>query len=262
MAASFHRGGRADCAADRHRPAIHRSVELAPKRRRGDCAELLRERFSFCPAPNRLGRERARIRGNGVSASAVWGRSFLQGYRCAGMDRTRRRRFVFRRGTALFFRIGAEDFRRGNGVVGDVFLRVRAAQHRGEPRFHARCAVAQPGDHWPLFFSALGGGGAVRLAGLVGGFGFAGVIDQAADGDHRSAFVLFSAAPESRSGGLQTADRKRRTGDRRSLEEYFRTLGALVLRGGGAYPLGALVLACASDRGTVLSASFFRRGRF
>src|SRR5882762_1402842 len=71
MDADHHRAARGGGAFDRDRAAVHRPLELAPKRCGGDRAELSRKRFSLRSSANRLGRQCARIRGHGISNSAV-----------------------------------------------------------------------------------------------------------------------------------------------------------------------------------------------
>src|SRR5437016_8185401 len=97
---------------------------------------------------------------------------------------------VLRPGVAIFLCAGAQNFRRGGCELGDVFLRVRSVEYRGESRLHAGHALAESGDRWHLFFSAVDRGGKISLADSIGGFGFAGVADQGADGDRWRAAVL------------------------------------------------------------------------
>src|SRR5436190_13178365 len=87
MDVAFYRGVRLLGAPDRDRPAVHRSLELAAKRRGGDRPEFSRERFSFHPAANRLGGEPARLRWNGISGFAIFGGAGLSERRRPGMDR-------------------------------------------------------------------------------------------------------------------------------------------------------------------------------
>src|SRR2546423_3160204 len=109
------------------------------------------------------------------------------------MDRADPGRVAVYRGAAVFFRAGPENFWRSRGGVGDIFLRVRAAQYRREPRLHAGYAIAQPGDHRSLLFPAVAGGGPVPMAGFVGRPGFAFVADPTSDGDPRRAVILSRA---------------------------------------------------------------------
>src|SRR5438067_784663 len=256
MDGAFYRGGRLRGAPDRDRPAVHRSLELVAKRRGCDRPEFSRERFSFYPAANRLGREPARFCGDGISGFAISGGAGLPERRRPGMDRADPGRVVVYRGAAVFLRASPEDFWRSRGGVGDIFLRVRAPQYRREPRLHAGYAFAQPGDHRTLFFPAMAGRGPVPVAGFVGRPGFACVADQTADGDHRRAVILsrFSKGLAAASPGRAEA--------RPSDAEFLRALGALVFRGGRVGSVRTLVLARASDRDGLLSLPLFWRGRF
>src|SRR5438477_2870367 len=168
------------------------------------------------------------------------------------MDRADARRRFLCGGAAVFLSARAPGVRRGGGGMGDLFLRVRAAQHRREPRVHAGYSVAQPGADWDVFFPGLGRAERSAVADGVGSFDFTGAADQIADGGNWSAVALSGSFSEGHASACPGRAEARPSG------KFARALGALAVRADHAGSVCYLVLARASDGEKFLSVSFLR----
>src|SRR5437868_4658835 len=157
------------------------------------------------------------------------------------MDRADAGRRFLCGGAAVFLSARAPGVRRGGGGMGDLFLRVRAAQHRREPRVHAGYSLAQPGADWDVFFPGLGRAERSAVADGVGSFDFAFAADQVADGGDWGAVAVSGRFSE----GLAAASPGR--AEARPSGEFARAVGALAVRAHCPRAFSYLVLARASD---------------
>src|SRR6266404_8218947 len=157
------------------------------------------------------------------------------------MDRTDSRGDFIRSVSAVFLFTGARSPRRNRRNLGVIFLQLCAAEFLHQPRVHARRSVAESGAYRPLFLHPLDckRAGGISSGRCVGNF----VVDLnqvAKCFDWRTASVTRLA---------------------KVAMAFSSTTGALAFWSGDAFTCCGLVLACARDRGEVLSASFFWRGR-
>src|SRR5205807_5402783 len=236
-------------AAYLDRSALRRLLELETKRCRGDCPQLFRTRFSFWLSADRLGRRVRGVRGNRVSHSTFSRGDLLQICRYSRMDWSQPVRDFLRYLSPIFLFARARDLLRHCCDLGYVFLRFFATEHLCRALLHAGCAIAQPGNHRIVFFSALGSRSQNRA--VLSGCDYDFLVHPDQDHEHRDCRADFVSAC-SRGRRPRLCSSSLRSGQPRSTPAA--TAGSLCRD--RRLTFGRVVLACASNRRKILSVSF------
>ena len=135
----YFRGGG---AAVFYQSALHRSLELAAKRRRSDRAEFFAKRISLRLSASRLGRQRAGLCRNGISNFALRCGGLLQNCGCARMDRTNSGGHFVCGFAAIFLFARSRDLWKHGSGLGDFLLLFCATKYFRRSFVHAGCPVA------------------------------------------------------------------------------------------------------------------------